>query len=390
MLPTIDEMLSMARTRTGLADFGDCWFLEPLAVLRESLQEEARLSANGVAAETERIVTALVNRLRLIDACHREPAIEHEPVDVAGVIVGLPRTGSTLLQRLLSNVPGLTALRWWEICNYAPWPGETPNHVPARFQAGQAIIDSLLAGDPELAAGHPYQNDAADEETIILGQFFMGTLMEGFAHVPRYVAWLKRADHTPMYRELRRVLQSMQWFDPGRRGSRWILKSPAHLASLDALAAEFPDARLIMTHRDPLETIPSLCSLMTMLQGIGTDRLDRTESGRFIAERWAWNLREFIRVRERLPAERFIDVRYEDLTGEPLTTGRAIIRTLGLPDDARTSAALRGWLELNGRERHPPHRYSASDFGLTMESLAALFADYRSTFASARDKRGLT
>jgi hypothetical protein len=384
MLPTIDELLATARARTGLADFGDRWFLEPLDVLLDSLNGEAGLSADGAAAETERIVTALVNRLRLVDACHREPAIEREPVDVAGVIVGLPRTGSTLLQRLLSSVPGLTALRWWEICNYAPWPGETPSHVPGRHQAGQAIIDALLSGDPDLASGHPYQNDAADEETIILGQFFMGTLMEGFAHVPRYVDWLKQADHAPMYSELRRVLQSMQWFDPGRRGARWILKSPAHLASLEALAAAFPGARLIMTHRDPLETIPSLCSLMTMLQGIGTERLDKQQSGRFIAERWAWNLREFMRVRSRLPAERFIDVHYDDLTRDPLSTGRAIVRELGLPDDAAATSAMRAWLEVNGRERHPPHRYTATDFGLTPDSLSALFADYRATFAAER------
>jgi hypothetical protein len=387
MLPRVEELLATARSRTGLSDFGDRWFLEPLAALLDSLNHDAKLHAAGIVAETERVVTALVNRLHLVDICQRERAIEHESVNVAAVIVGLPRTGSTLMQRLLSSVPALTALRWWEICNYAPWPGEVPTNVSGRHRAGQDIIDALLAGDPELAAGHPYQNDAADEETIILGQFFMGTLMEGFAHVPGYVAWLKQADHSPMYRELRRVLQSMQWFDPSRRGRRWLLRSSAHLASLEALTGEFPEARLLMTHRDPLETIPSLCSLMTMLQGLGSNRMDKIDSGRFIAERWAWNLQEFMRIRARLPRERFLDVYYADLVREPLAVGLAVVRALGLGDDYPTRVAMQNWLDANGRERHPPHHYTAQEFGLTPESLASMFADYRTTFVSGRRDR---
>jgi hypothetical protein len=384
-LPGAEALLAEARERTSLHDAGDPWFLEPLRVLIESLRRDARLNDAGVRNETERLIGALVNRLRLIDACRRAPGIARERVDVAAVVVGLPRTGSTLLHRLLASVPSMTALRWWEICNCAPWPGERPGHPDERRRAGQELIDAMLAGNPDLAAGHPYQVDGVEEETMILGQSFMGTLAEGFAHVPGYVEWLKTADQRPAYRELRGVLQSMQWFDPARRGRRWVLKSPAHLASLEALRAEFPEATLVVTHRDPLQTIPSLCSLITMLQGLETDAPDRIESGRFIAGRWAWNLEHFTALRRQVPPDKLLDVDYGVLLRDPVTTAVRVLRSVGQEVSDAERAALHDWLAQNRREQHPAHRYAAEEFGITTMGLERMFAAYRAEFVpSAR------
>jgi hypothetical protein len=373
-------LLNEAVRRTGLKDFGDVWFLEPLDALLNSLRTEARLTAAGVEIERERVVAALANRLRFNEAIRCNPEILHEKPQVAAVIVSLPRTGSTMLQRLLASTPAFTAMRWWEVFNYAPVPGEERGNPQQRRQAGQKIIDAFLQGNPDLITSHPYQLEAPEEETPVLGQFFMGTLMEGFAYLPSYVGWLKTQDHRRVYAELRKVLQFMQWDDPTRRDKRWILKSSAHLASLGALCAEFPEALIIMSHRDPLQTVPSVCSLMTMLHALESDQMDKIIVGRFTAKRWAWNLERFMELRSRLPAARFYDIPYRDLMEDPVSAVGRVLTRLGEPLTASTAAEIDGWLDANRRDKRPQHRYTPAEFGLSEDELRTDFKAYRSMF----------
>lgn len=382
-----DVLLAEAKRRTGFSDFGDPWFMEPLGVLLHSLRNEAGLSAAGVEIECERQTAALVNRLHFVETLRRNPEIRQEDVRVAAVIVSLPRTGSTMLQRLLASTPPFTAMRWWEVFNYAPLAGEVRGDPVERRRAGQRIIDGFLGGNPDLIASHPYELEAPEEETPVLGQFFMGTLMEGFAYVPSYVEWLKTQDHRRVYQELRSVLQFMQWNEPARRAQRWILKSSAHLASLEALCAEFPDALVIMNHRDPLQTVPSLCSLMTMLHGIECEKLDKVTVGRSIAKRWAWNLQRFTELRARLPAARFLDMNYRGLIDDAVNEVGKVFERLGEPLNAQTQAAIGGWLAKNNRDKRPPHRYTLAEFGLTEDELLHSFADYRSTYVAGADEQ---
>jgi hypothetical protein len=363
-----------------LEDFGDLWLVEPLEVLLNSLRTEARLTAAGAEIERERIVAALTNRLRLTDAIHRNPEILREQPRVAAVIVSLPRTGSTMLQRLLASTPAFTAMRWWEVFNYAPVPGEERGNPQKRRAAGQEIIDAFLRGNPDLITSHPYQLEAPEEETPILGQFFMGTLMEGFAYLPSYVEWLKTQDHRRVYRELRKVLQFMQWDDRTRHAKRWILKSSAHLASLGALCDEFPEALIIMSHRDPLQTVPSVCSLMTMLHALECEQVAKIVVGRFTAKRWAWNLERFMEWRSRLPAARFHDIPYRDLIEEPVAAVSHVLSRLGEEITPSTRAAIDSWLDANRRDKRPQHRYTLAEFGLFDDELRTDFKKYRSVF----------
>jgi hypothetical protein len=294
--------------------------------------------------------------------------------------VSLPRTGSTMLQRLLASTPAFTAMRWWEVFNYAPVAGEERGNPQQRRQAGQEIIDAFLKGNPDLITSHPYQLEAPEEETPVLGQFFMGTLMEGFAYLPSYVEWLKTQDHRRVYAELRRVLQFMQWDDPTRRAKRWILKSSAHLASLGALCAEFPEALIIMSHRDPLQTVPSVCSLMTMLHALESEQIDKIMVGRFTAKRWAWNLERFMEWRSRLPAARFYDIPYRDLMEDPVAAVGHVLTRLGEPLTPLTAATIDSWLEANRRDKRPRHLYTLAEFGLSEDELRTDFKAYRSMF----------
>lgn len=376
----IEELLAEARRRAGLEDFGSSWFLEPLGVMLEALRTEAQLSDAGVAAHRERILAGLGNRLRTIEALKRHPEILQEKVEVAGVIVGLPRTGSTMFHRLLATAPGLTALRWWEVQNYAPFPGEERGKPVERVAYAERLLASMLAQNPDLMSIHPFQVQGADEEIIILDQFFIGTQPEAYAYIPSYSEWLKRADQRPAYEDLRTVLKFLQWQDPSRAGKRWVTKTPGHLAALESLFAVFPEAQLIMTHRDPLHTVPSYCSMIVALQEFGTTQLDRVKVGRFTAQRWAGMLERFTQIRDQAGAERFIDVAYGDLIKDPLGQWRRVLERLGEPVTPEAERAAAQWLRENGREKRAAHHYTLEEFGLTRPELEQWFAGYRRRF----------
>lgn len=373
-------LLEEASRRAGLTDFGSQWFLEPLGVMLEALRTEAHLSEAGIAAHRERILAGLVNRLRTIKALERHPEILAERGEVAGIIVGLPRTGSTMLHRLLVTAPGLTAVRWWEAQNYAPFPGERRGAAPERVAHAERLLASMLEHNPDLMSIHPFQVHGADEEIIILDQFFIGTMPEAYAYIPSYSAWLERTDQRPAYEELRTVLKFLQWQDPARAGKRWVLKTPGHLAALDAVLAVFPEAQLIMTHRDPVMTVPSYCSMITALHEFGAAHVDRVTVGRFTAARWARMLERFTQLRDRLGGERFIDVAYEDLQADPLREWRRVLGRLGEPATAGTEQAARQWLKDNAREKRAVHRYTLEEFGLDAAQLERAFAAYRTRF----------
>ncbi|HLS82994.1 MAG TPA: sulfotransferase [Steroidobacter sp.] len=375
-----ETLLAEARNRAGLDDFGSSWFLEPLGVMLNALRTEARLSEAGVAAHRERILAGLVNRLRTTDAVKRHPEILQENVQVAGVIVGLPRTGSTMFHRLLTTAPGLTALRWWEAQNYAPFPGEERGRPVERVAFAERLLASMLEHNPDLMSIHPFQVHGADEEIIILDQFFIGTMPEAYAYIPSYSAWLKRADQRPAYEELRTVLKFLQWQDPERAGKRWVTKTPGHLAALDALLAVFPEAQLIMTHRDPLHTAPSYCSMVVALHELSAAQLDRVEVGRFTARRWAEMLERFTHLRDEVGESRFIDVAYQDLVKDPLGQWRRVLQRLGEPVTPAAERAAEQWLRENGREKRGAHHYTLDEFGLTRSALEEWFAAYRTRF----------
>jgi hypothetical protein len=317
---TEESLLNEAKTQAGLSDFGDLWFLEPMGKLLDSIHREAKLSPTGVANQGARIVHGLVSRLRLQDAIKRNPEILDEKVIVAGTIVGLPRTGSTMFHRMLSNAPGINSIKWFETQFYAPFAGEERgNPVERRAQAMKVMEGYVAAG---MMSIHPFAIDAPDEEIIIMDQVFVGTMPESAMYVPSYAAWLGTFDHTKAYEDLKTILKFFQWQDVGRHGKRWVLKTPGHLPTLDTLFKVFPETTVITTHRDPLSTVPSYCSMVNSLIHMNSDQVDDIEFGRFTEKRWAGFLERYEAARQRIGPHRFIDIKYEDLVKAPLEQAR--------------------------------------------------------------------
>jgi len=374
-----EHLLELARRRAGLSDFGDMWFIEPMERFIEAANREARLTPAGMAAQTEAIVKGLTSRLRMIEDIRRHPAILDENVEVAGIILGLPRTGSTIFHRLLANAPGLTAIRWYEAQNFAPFPGEKPGEPVERREYARAMIEGWLAAAPELASIHPLDPDAPDEEILILGQMFVSTMIEGMTFVPSFAYWLNGYDQSKGHEDLRTILKYLQWQQPERRGRKWVLKSPSNLPYTEIAAKAFPEALLIMTHRDPIQTVPSYISMQAALYKLSSTLSD-AEVGDFWFPRLVDWMQRFEAARARIGEERFVDIDYREVGREPLVQAEHVLARMGVPIDSSVEAALAEFMAGNQREQRPAHDYSLERFGLDEEEIKRRFADYRARF----------
>jgi len=374
-----DALLAQARERTGLDDFGDTWFLEPMDRFIEAANREGQLTSGGFAGQTEVIVRGLANRLRMIEDIKRHPEILDEEVQVAGVILGLPRTGSTIFHRLLTSAPGMTGMRWFEGQNYAPLPGDEPGNPKERRAYARAMMDGWLNLVPELNSIHPLDTEAPDEELLILGQMFVSTMVEAMTFVPSFAGWLDGYDQSKGHEDLKTILKYLQWQEPSRRGAKWILKSPSNLAYTELAANAFPDALLIMTHRDPLQTVPSYVSMEAALYKL-VSNIDDRAVGDFWFRRLVKWMRMFEEARAHIGEDRFIDIDYRAVGREPLAQAERVLSRMGIATDAGLQEALTEFLAGNKREQRPMHDYSLERFGLDEDAIRREFADYRQRY----------
>jgi len=379
---SLDEgvILREALEKAGRGAFRDESFREPLAVLLAALEHEARLTPLGRGAQHARIADLLVNRLRAEEHFERHPEILDEEIGAPLVIVGLPRTGTTLLHRTLAQDARLFSVKWFE-CRYpVPFPGEGAA-AAARISQAKAEVQAMLEGSPTLAAIHPLDALAADEEILLLEHSFLSTVPESGANVPSYGRWLDAHDQTPGYRYLRKLLQLLQWQKKraGQRAERWVLKTPHHLGAADVLLEVFPGARIVQTHRDPLDSIPSLASMITALWILVSESVDPKEVARQWSAKMASALRRCLAVRDRHP-DRFDDVWFLDAVQDPVGQARRIYDVAGIPFTADAERAMRAFMATNPREGRPPHQYTLEEFGLTKADIERDFAEYRARF----------
>lgn len=361
----VPALLRRARRRTGLEDFGEEGFLPALERLVASMRDEARLSPTGHVIQHTRLVEALCTRLRLRALEQAHPELETLALPPVVVVAGVQRTGTTKLQRLLAADPDARALQSWEALDPVPRPGEARGQGHRRRRRAQLAQGALAYLAPDFFAVHPVEADAPEEDVLLLDLSFMSQTPEATLHVPSYARWLEAQDHAPAYRLLRRLLRALTWQRPGRR---WVLKTPEHMEHLDALFEAFPGATVVWTHRDPLETMASFCSMVAHGRGVFSDHVDPHEVGRH----WLRKVRRMgqraLDARERHP-ERFVDVMYDELVRDPMGQIERIHAALGEPLPPRARAAMQALDARNRQHRHGVHRYALEDFGLTPQDV---------------------
>jgi hypothetical protein len=367
----VDGLLAAARDKTGLSNYGDEWFVEPLRVLTAALADEARLSELGLDLTRQRLTALLADRLRLRDLQSKNPAIIEEEVSVAAEICGLPRTGSTLLHRLLASSPHVTTTLSWETSYPLPFPGEGPD-AEQRKKRAQDRFQMFMEMSPDFGDIHTIEWDGPEEDVIILDRTFTSMSFDSFYQVPTYGLWLREYDQTPAYRELHEWLQVLQWQDPTRSGRPWVLKSPHHLTAVDTVLDTFPDCKIVMTHRSPVNAVPSYASMVSAISAQYSDDIDQIAIGRYWRDRFVATLSEFRDVRDQRP-DRFVDVQFKDMLADPVGEATRVTTALGLPADRE---AFEAYMVRNEAQRHGSHTYTAEDFGLTDAELEQDFAFY--------------
>jgi hypothetical protein len=372
-------LLGAAVAAAGLDDFGDDRFREPLDVLTRAFRTEGGVSPAGTVALHTQLVQLLVNRLRLVDLLRRHPEILDVPVRAPIVIAGLPRTGTTHLHNLLAADPALRSLPYWEAGEPIPDPSESagegePDPRMARTEAALSVLNDAL---PHFRRMHEMTVDHAHEEIQLLALDLSTMFFETLALVPTYRDWYRSTDQTSAYRTLRTCLQALTWL---RGGRRWVLKSPQHLEQFGPLMSAFPDAVVVVTHRDPVEVTASMTTMLAYLARLHVDRPDPHAYGAYWSARLEDMLAACTRDRDLLPADRSVDVRFDDLMADELGTVERIYELADQPFDGPARDALGGYLASHRRGRHGRVLYDLADLGLDPAERAAALSAYRDRF----------
>ena len=384
----IDILLARAIDAAGgLTDAGDPSWRDGLTALLGSLDADARLNPIGEAAAEQTVVGHLTNRLAITDWHARHPELADEPVVAPVFLIGLPRTGTTALSHLLSTDPENRSLLAWEAGESVPPPTAAGYVDDPRFVAAREAPNMLELINPDFKAIHFDPPDMPIECAVVLAQHFTSLIYPTIYNVEGYREWLFAADHEPAYRYHRQMLQILQ----SECGGRWQLKSPIHLVDPWGLAAVYPDARYVLTHRDPVQVTASVISLVRSLTGTFTDH-DFTE---YIVATWpeliATLLERQTAFRDDLTAagrgDAFVDVAYADLVADPLDTMASIYDGLGWSLSPDATSAMERHSSTHTQGAHGRHSYSLTDVGLEPEPLAERFTDYTTRYANYLEAR---
>jgi hypothetical protein len=380
-LPRLDEerLLARARRQARLDDFGPATFRPGLRRLIESLAQDAALNQVGRLSARQQILELLVHRLRLAEHRRRHPEIADEKVERPLFILGLPRSGTSLLHALLAADPAHRAPLMWEVDDPCPPPEASTSATDPRIERCERRFAQVRSLAPGFQAIHPLGARVPQECIAFTALEFLSLRFEMSFDVHGYQAWLLRQDMRPAYACHRRFLQHLQSRVPT---GRWVLKSPGHLGPIEALFAEYPDALVVQTHRDPLKVIPSVASLEYTMRCAGSDAVDAAAVGAQQLVLWPALLEQGIAARERHPewAERFVDVHYREIAADPIACAQRIYARFGLPWTAEGEAAMRGYLAAHPRDEFGAHRYSLEMFGLDAAAVARRFGRYSERF----------
>ncbi|WP_437821073.1 sulfotransferase family protein [Sorangium sp. So ce1078] len=370
----VDVLSERARRRTGLTDPGEGWFWEGLRVLSAALEDEAELALLGRLGFGDEIERQIANRLLLREDVRREPRIAEQRTPRPVFIVGYPRTGTTLLHNLMTLHPEAHAPRLWRL--YAPSPPVRPKDEARdpRRAAARRRVHFAHAVCPIFRTIHELSADGP-EECVFLMQNTLVPYVR--AETPSFLRWALAQDLVPDYLHHRRQLQVMQWWRPE---GRWVLKSPFHLPAIAALLEVYPDACIVMTHRDPLRVVPSFCSLVAAARAMHQRRVEPREVGPKVLELLGVMMDRFLEARARLDPARFFDASYEELTADPIGVVRRIHERFGLGLDGAVAARLEGWMREHPQHRCGVHRYALDDFGLTERKVLERFGGYLERF----------
>ena len=379
-----ESLLAAARAETGLDDFGPDTYLGGLRVLLGSLERDAKLNAFGRYFARRQVLELLATRLRLVDWRKRNPEVEKQEIVRPLFVLGLPRTGTTLIYSLLALDPAHRSPLSWEVDDPCP-PAEAASYErDPRIEKSEWRFAQLRRLARGIEAIHPVGAALPQECIVITASEFTSIRFEMCFDVATYQDWLLEAELTGCYAWHERFLQHMQ---SRFAKQRWVLKSPGHLGSIDALLAAYPDALIVQTHRDPRRVVPSVSSLEWTLRQIASDALDPRALGQQQLRAWSKTLVRGMRARERHAARaaQFLDLHFHEIARDALGCVRRIYAHFGLALTPEFERRMREYIAAHPREEHGAHRYTLDGFGLSALEVDDAFAAYTARFGVRRE-----
>lgn len=367
------KIIAAAQAQTGLTDVGDPSFIEGLTILLRAYDEEARFTETGKQRQIAKVTNNLALRMQVIDYVNKHPEVLEKPIQKPMFVFGLPRTGTTVTINLLHADPARRSLLHWEAREPVPPPTAEELHAGPRYEKWQAITTMACDAVPHITAIHHENADSPTECQFAMTPSFCSQVYEAESYVPSYRNWLlHEADYLPAFQFEKQLLQVLQSKAPGR----WTLKNPWHPLYLNALTTVFPDAQLVMTHRDPAEVVGSCCSLISSVRELYSADVDMKAIGASFIETFSIMIDRAAAYKAKHGADAICDVQYADMLRDPIEEIRKVYTHFGEEYTAEAEASMQAYIQNNPQGKHGKHVYHLEDYGLTKAGVRAHFAEY--------------
>lgn len=366
------NIIQSAEEQTGTKAQLEPEVTEGLQQLVDALNKEAPLTERGWNSIEGTLVTTLTNRLRVEDYLEKHPEILQKPVDRPLFVFGLPRTGTTLVINLLNEDPSRRCFLRWESLNSVPPPKASELSTDPRCLESQKLTELSLKYAPQIAAIHYEDADSPTECQFAMSQSFCAQYFEAIAEIPSYRQWFLNANYLPAFQYQKRLLQLLQTDAPGR----WTLKNPWHPLFLNDLREVYPDAQLVMTHRDPVQVVGSACSLIKHVRMMLSDQVDLNYIGQSMMETFELMIQRSEDFRRKHGKDVIYDLHYSELMRDPIAEIQRVYDHFDEPCSAEAQKAMKSYLDNNPKGKHGKHDYTLEEFGLTENMVRDRFSDY--------------
>ncbi|MFA5631271.1 MAG: sulfotransferase [Porticoccaceae bacterium] len=378
-----DDLLRLARQRAGLEDYGeDLRFLVPFRKMVDAVNAETDFSAEGRDKARERFLRLLVNRLRFQDDLKKHPEILDQEILPPLVVLGMPRTGSTKLHRMLWQGGDFIGMLMWQGYNFAPFPDARPDGEDPRIESAAEFLSWRAGKHAVISKAHHAEALEPEEEIYLLEPSFSSWIVHGYYQIPSYIDWLRHQDRDHAYQYLRQLLQYLQWqHHRHETPRRWILKAIPHIGYEADMLRHFPGTKFVMLHRKPQEVIPSIISLTYGMRHQYSDSIaDKEEIGRWLLGELSGLMQRHMAWRETVGADTVIDMAYEDVRAKDYDIAREVYDFCGMDFTDKAWQGMADWLKVNIQHSQGEHVYSLEGTGVTEADIDVRFADYMTKY----------
>jgi hypothetical protein len=367
---SVDQLMARSREITGI-DRVDHDAVDGLTRLHRALNEESCLHERGAQAQQQKLLRLLCNRLRMQRDFARHPEIAEEPIEAPVFVIGMARSGTTKTQKRLAASGDFNFLPFWQNYNPALFGGGRDESPQARIDEADRYCRWFDELSPATKTGHSFETHEPEEETTLTEGCFRTVSFMGYSEIPGYVQWAAQ-DPLPMFEFLRDSLRYLHWQGLASRSRRWLLKAPIYYGLEPLLLRVFPDAKLVMTHRSPLQTVPSSCRLIELFH---QPFEQKPVQAAMLEPGFAMQMTAHLELR-RQGAFRTLDVRFDDTVGAMDAVVERIYRHVGLPLSDASRRRMQDW-----ERTHPMHgkgefRYSLEEYGLNRAQIERDFSGY--------------